>query len=93
MDTITISTKEIRNDLEGFLKKLKYGHVIKVLYRSKPLVTIASQDIKDAYLADDAGGVVAARRSVRFVRNLPKRKPMFDSQKSFKELYKDTKIS
>lgn len=90
MKTITISTKEIRNDLEGFLKRLKQGQTIQVMYRSKPLVTLAARHEEDPYLAEDAGTPTAAKRSVHFIQNLPKRKPNFDSQKSFKDLYNDT---
>ena len=86
----TISTKEIRNDLEGFLKNLKHGQTIQVMYRSKPLVTLAAQQAQDAYLAEDAGTLKAAQRSISFVKNLAERKPNFDPNKSFKELYNDT---
>jgi hypothetical protein len=90
MDVITISTKEIRNDLEGFLQKLKHGRIIQVLYRSKLLVTVIAQNKSDLYLAKDAGTPTAAKRSVDFVKNLPYRKQTFDPKKSFKELYHDT---
>lgn len=90
MKTTTISTKEIRNDLEGFLKKLKHGQTIQVMYRSKPLVTLAAKIEKDAYLADDAGSPAAAKRSVKYVKSLPRRKPIFDARKNFKELYNET---
>jgi hypothetical protein len=86
----TISTKEIRNDLEGFLQKLKNGQVIQVMYRSRPLVILTAKDEADAYLAIDAGTPKAAKRSVKFVRSLPDRKIKFDQNKSFKELYNET---
>lgn len=90
MKTVTISTKEIRNDLEGFLKKLKHGQTIQVMYRSKPLVTLAAQEEHDAYLAANAGTPAAAKHSVRFIKDLTPREPVFDAHKSFKELYDDT---
>ncbi|HSH18756.1 MAG TPA: hypothetical protein VK978_05230 [Candidatus Saccharimonadales bacterium] len=90
MKMITISTKEIRQDLEGFLRKLKQGQAIQVLHRSKPLVTVVAQNQQEPYLADDAGTPAAARRSARFVRSLPERKPVLDPHKSFKELYDET---
>jgi hypothetical protein len=89
-DTV-ISTKEIRNDLEGFLKRLKNGQTIQVLYRSKPLVTVMAKDDTDVYLAKDAGSPTAAKHSVNFVKNLPVRTTVFDPNKSFKELYDETK--
>jgi hypothetical protein len=91
MKTVTISTKEIRNDLEGFLKRLRNGQTIRVMYRSKPLVTLAAKEEVDAFLADDAGSQLAAQRNVKFIRNLPRRQVTFDPQKSFKELYDETR--
>ena len=90
MKTISISTKEIRNDLEGFLKKLKYGQTIQVMYRSKPLVTLAAREEHDAYLNANAGTTNAAKHSIGFIKGLAKREPTFDAHKSFKELYDDT---
>ena len=90
MNTVIISTKEIRNDLEGFLKKLKHGQRIQVMYRSKPLVTLMAQEEHDAYLAVNAGTHSAAIHSVDFVKGIPHRQPVFDAHKSFKELYNDT---
>ena len=90
MKTILISTKEIRNDLKGFLKKLKNGQTIQVMYRSKPLVTVAAKNEVDAYLAKDAGSPAAAKRSTLFIKSLPVRQPIFDANKSFKELYDET---
>ena len=87
MKTTTISTKEIRNDLEGFLRMLKNGQTVQVMYRSKPLVTVAAKDDIDPYLSPDAGKPTAAKRSVQFVKNLPKRQPTFDPDQSFKDLY------
>jgi hypothetical protein len=90
MKTAIISTKEIRNDLEGFLKKLKNGQTIQVLYRSKLLVTVVAKDDTDLYLAKDAGSPIAAKRSIKFIKSLPDRSPAFESNKSFKELYDET---
>jgi antitoxin (DNA-binding transcriptional repressor) of toxin-antitoxin stability system len=92
MKNMTISTKEIRNDLEGFLKRLKNGQTIQVLYRSKPLVTLAAKDDTDPYLAKNAGSPIAAKHSVKFVKSLPKRLPTFDPDKSFRELYDETQV-
>ncbi len=91
MNIQTISTKEIRNDLEGFLRRLRQGQVLQVLYRSKPLVTLAAQDTIDPYLAADAGSPSAGQRSARRIRGLPPRPTTFDSRKSFKALYDETR--
>jgi antitoxin (DNA-binding transcriptional repressor) of toxin-antitoxin stability system len=90
MKTITISTKEIRNDLEGFLRKIKNGQTIQVMYRSRPLVTLAAQEEHDALLNSRAGSHIAAVNSVAFAKRLSSRKPNFDAHKSFKELYDET---
>lgn len=90
MKTILISTKEIRNDLEGFLKKLKNGQTFQVMYRSRPIVTLAAKEQLDEFTAKDAGTPAAARRSIKFVKSLPARKPALDPSKSFKELYEET---
>jgi antitoxin (DNA-binding transcriptional repressor) of toxin-antitoxin stability system len=91
MKTVTISTKEIRNDLEGFLKRLRNGQTIRVTYRSKPLVTVAAKEEADAFLAKDAGNPSAAQRSAKFIRSLPQRQVTFDPHKSFKDLYDETR--
>lgn len=90
MKTVTISTKEIRDDLEGFLKRLKHGQTIQVMFRSKPLVTVAALQETDPYLAPGAGTPAAARHSVELARKLAKRSPTFDPDTSFKDLYKES---
>lgn len=90
MQTVVMSTKEIRNDLEGFLRSLKKGHTISVIYRSKPLVTVVAKEEQDNFLKSDAGQPSAAKRSVRFVRSLPPRPVSLDPNKSFKQLYQET---
>lgn len=90
MKTVIISTKEIRNDLEGFLRKLKNGQTIQVMYRSRLLVTLAAQEEHEALLSSDAGTHHAAINSIAFTKSLSNRKPNFDAHKSFKELYDDT---
>ena len=90
MKTVTISTKEIRNDLEGFLRKLKNGQTIQVMYRSQHLVTLAAQEEHDALLSSNAGSHHAAVNSIAFTKGLSSRNPNFDAHKSFKDLYDDT---
>lgn len=92
MKTILISTKEIRNDLEGFLKRLKSGQTIQVMYRSKPLVTLAAKNETDTYLSKDAGTPAALRRSINLAKRLDQRHPVLDPNKSFKELYEETQV-
>ena len=92
MKTITISTKEIRDDLEGFLRRLKQGQTLQVMFRSKLLVTVVAKDVAEAYLDEDAGTPAAARRSVAFVRSLPSRSPTFDPDKNIKQLYAESQM-
>ncbi len=91
MKTVLISTKEIRNDLQGFLQRLKEGQTFQVVHRSKPIVTIAATEENGEYLAANAGTPAAGRHSVDFVRGLPKHEPAFDRHKSFKELYEESR--
>lgn len=72
--------------------RLKQGQTIQVLYRSKPLVTLAAKENEDPYLADDAGTPTAIRRSIQLARQLSKRPVVFDPNKSFKELYEETQV-
>lgn len=90
MKTTSISTKEIHNDLFGFLLKFKNGHTIQVMYRSKPLVTLTAKDTYNTYLTEDAGTPNALKRSIEFINSLPERPVIFDSKKSFKKLYEET---
>lgn len=87
----TINTKEIRNDLTGFLRQLKNGQTIQVLHRSKPLVTLTAKPSRSQFESADAGTPAAAKHSAAFIRSLPKRKSTLDPGKSFKELYDQTK--
>jgi antitoxin (DNA-binding transcriptional repressor) of toxin-antitoxin stability system len=90
MSTTIISTKEIRNDLEGFLRKIRAGQTFKVMYRSKPIVTVAAKEENDPYLSKDAGTPAAARRSMDIARRLSSGQTKLDPNKSFKELYNET---
>ena len=93
MKTTLISTKEIRNDLKGFLKKLKSGQTFQIMYRSKPLVIIAAKEEKDEFTAPDAGTPAAIRRSIKLADKLNRERhgrPTLDPNKSIKELYEET---
>ena len=58
----TINAKEIRQDLEGFLRRIKTGKPITVIYRSKPYVTI--NDISTMQAIDAPGSTRAVKRSL-----------------------------
>ena len=88
--TATISIKEILSGLKSLLK-FKYGQTFKVMYRSKPFVTLLmTQNEHNDHLTRNTGTLAAARHSTSFVKSLAQRKPTFDASKSFKELYDDT---
>jgi len=89
MSMAIISTKEIRNDLVGFLRSLKNGQTYQVMHRSKPLVRVAAKEEK-VYTASDAGTHDAIMRSIAVADSLRGRKTTLDPNKSIKELYEET---
>ncbi|HVQ43697.1 MAG TPA: hypothetical protein VMT30_01900 [Candidatus Saccharimonadia bacterium] len=86
----TTNTKQIRRDLVGFLRSLSDGQPVTVLYRSKPLITIAAGPSEPIYQAPDAGTPAALKRSLALVRSLSPRPTRLDPVKSFKDLYDET---
>jgi antitoxin (DNA-binding transcriptional repressor) of toxin-antitoxin stability system len=91
MQNDTISAKEIRHDLIGFLRRLKKGQPITVIYRSKPLVTVISKSDTPESQASIPGSPEAVARSLAYARQLRKgRKPVLDPSKSIKALYAET---
>ena len=89
--TRTTNTKQIRHDLVGFLRSLGDGQPVTILYRSKPLITVTAEPAESVYQAADAGTPAAIKRSIALVRNLPHRPVRLDPNKSFKELYDETR--
>ena len=89
--TRTTNTKLIREDLVGFLRSLADGQPVTVLYRSKPLVTISAEPAQPEYQAPDAGSPAAIRHSLKLIEKLQARPAQFDPDKSFKELYDETR--
>jgi antitoxin (DNA-binding transcriptional repressor) of toxin-antitoxin stability system len=89
MRTTLISTKEIRNDLVGFLRALKNGQTFQVMHRSKPLVRISAEEDK-VFTAPDAGTHAAILRSISLADSLRDRTPTLDPHKSIKDLYEET---
>lgn len=88
----TTNTKQIRQDLVGFLRSLSDGQPVTVLYRSRPLVTITAEAPELSHQSPDAGTPTAIRRSLKLVAGLrAKQTTRFDANKSFKELYDETR--
>lgn len=76
----------------GFLRRLKTGQPLTIIYRSKPYVTVNPSPAQaSSYQAADAGTPAAIKRSVALVKKMNQgRKPILDPQKSFKQLYDET---
>jgi hypothetical protein len=89
--TRVINTKQIRHDLVGFLRGLSDGQPVTVLYRSTPLVTITAEPALLSYQSADAGSPLAIKRSIALARSLQNRPVRFDPNKSFKQLYDETR--
>lgn len=94
MQNDTISAKEIRQDLIGFLRRIKAGNPITVIYRSKPLVTVtreAAHGHENTTAELMPGSPEAVARSLAYAKQLRKdRKPVLDPHKSIKQLYAET---
>ena len=91
MQNDTISAKEIRQDLIGFLRRIKSGPPITVIYQSKPLVTVTRQITVSNKAEALPGSPEAVARSLAFAKKLRTgKKTMLDPNKSIKELYAET---
>ena len=87
----TINAKEIRNDLVGFLSRIKSGRPLTVIYRSKPFVTINSQPVATPSGAPVPGSPVAVNRALDHAKRLRSgRQSVLGNTKSIKELYAET---
>ena len=86
----TITTKEIRKDLSGFLQRIQKGDTFTVLYRSRPVVNIGAIETKSQTFVP--GSPEAVKRSLDAVAAARKRVGVvLDPNKSIKELYRETK--
>ena len=90
----TINAKEIRQDLIGFLRRVKSGQPITVIYRSKPFVTIndsAEHSANPSPAGPEPGSPEAVAKSLVYAKQLRSgRKSVFDPNKSIKELYAES---
>ncbi len=84
----TITAKELRDNLEDYVKRTRRGESIKVTYRSKPAFTLQPEKPSGALMP---GSKEAMRRFVEETRKLrnSKKQSAFDPKKSIKELYHD----
>lgn len=83
----TITAKDLRDNLDSIVARARSGEQIHVTYRSKPAFTIMPD------LTGTDSEVPGSREAVHtFLRRVNKRKlttgkPIFDPNKSIKELY------
>ena len=83
----TISTKQIRSDLVGFLRRLQQGEKITVIHRSTPIVTLSSTDVRSEQ-EFAPGSPAAVLRAIRFAQEFEKEHPStLDPHISYKEQY------
>ena len=83
----TITAKELRDNIENVVKRARSGEHIRVTYRSKPAFTIAPD-------APAVGALIPGSREAigQYLKRVNARKrvsgkPIFDPEKSIKELY------
>ena len=83
---ITITAKELRDNLEKHVKRTSRGESIKVTYRSKPAFTFQPEKTAESLLP---GSKEAMKRFVEETHKLrnSKKQSVFDPNKSTKELY------
>jgi prevent-host-death family protein len=83
---ITITAKELRDNLEEYVKRTKRGESIKVTYRSKPAFTLLPEKSTNSVLPGSKKAMKIFLEETRKLRN-SKRQSVFDPNKSVKELY------
>ena len=89
--TDLISAKEIRQDLIGFLRRVKSGRPLTVIYRSKPFVTLNDDNTPLSSIGQLPGSPEAVSKSLAYAKRLRSgRKPVLDPAKSIKELYAES---
>src|ERR1035438_564878 len=83
----TITAKELRDNLDQIVKRVRRGEPIRVTYRSKAAFVIQPDDSK--VTSPKPGSQAAMQDYVRQVREINKvsRKSKLDPNKSIKELY------
>lgn len=83
----TISAKELRDNLDQVIQRVKYGEDIRVTYRSKPALRLVSDEPKQKKV--QPGSPEAMQRFIKRVeaRRKTTGSPVFDPHKSIKELY------
>lgn len=83
----TITAKELRDNLDQIVKRVRGGEPIRVTYRSKIAFVIQPDDSKNAFF--EPGSQSAMKAYVRQVQRINKipRKSELDPNKSIKDIY------
>jgi antitoxin (DNA-binding transcriptional repressor) of toxin-antitoxin stability system len=83
----TITAKDLRDNLDSVVKKVRLGEAIKVTYRSKPAFILQPDTIKNS--GPEPGTPEAMERFIKSAENMRRgaKKTVFDPKKSIKELY------
>lgn len=80
----TISLQEVRKNPLGFLRQIKKGKKLTVIYHSKPFATVMSAD------SLDPGQTRSTKRMLEYAELARKSaKIELDSNKSYKKLYSE----
>jgi prevent-host-death family protein len=83
----TITAKELRDDLQNVVRRAQAGERIRVTYRSQPAFTLVPA--KQPKRQPEPGSPEAMQQFLKRVESRRKHtgKPVFDPNKSIKELY------
>ena len=84
----TITAKELRDNLDQIVKRVRRGESIKVTYRSKPAFTLQPEKPSSSLLPGSAQAMKKFSEETRKLRN-SKKQSVFDPNKSTKELYNE----
>ncbi|HEX4774118.1 MAG TPA: type II toxin-antitoxin system prevent-host-death family antitoxin [Candidatus Saccharimonadales bacterium] len=82
----TITAKELRDNLDQIVKRVRLGEPIRVTYRSKAAFTLQPEKPSHSLLPGSAQAMKKFSEETRKLRNSKKRS-VFDPNKNTKELY------
>lgn len=83
---LTITAKELRDNLEEYVKRAKRGESIHVTYRSEPAFTLQPEKPSTTLVPGSKQAMQKFLEETRKLRSSQKQS-VFDSNKSVKELY------
>ena len=83
----TITAKELRDNIEGVVQRVRAGEHIHVTYRSKPAFTINPEVSTASNITPGSREAIGQYLQRIGSRKRATGKPIFDPEKSIKELY------